>query len=163
LLANALIALVIALTLFDNAVFLLQRNPLAVASGAQSRLAYIARVNPSYAALMELMNGLPGDAQVYSLFEPRSYSLPRPTQPDPINDNFFHDLDLYRSPTAILEHWKAAGYTHVLVYERGMEFLLEEDPNPTISAGRPMLEQTLQSLELVAQTPDNVYSIYRIP
>ena len=162
-LANALVAAVIALTLFDNAMFMLQRNPLAVAAGAQSRDAYIARVNPAYAALMGVMEQLPAEARLYSLFEPRSYGLPRPTQPDPINDNFFHDLYLYRAPSAILERWKAEGYTHILVYERGMKFLLEEDPNPTISAGRPALEQTLRRLELVAQTPDRVYSIYRIP
>jgi hypothetical protein len=162
-LANAVITVVIALTVFDNAMFVLHRNPLAVAFGVQSRLAYIARVNPSYAALLQAMEELPTNARVYSLFEPRSYALPRPTQPDPINDNFFHDLYLYRAPDAILQHWKTEGYTHILVYERGMSFLLEEDPNPTISAGRPALEQTLQSLELVTQTPDRVYSIYRIP
>jgi hypothetical protein len=161
--ANAVIAVVIALTVFDNAMFVLQRNPLAVAFGAQSRMAYIARVNPSYAALMQIMQDLPESASVYSLFEPRSYDLPRRTQPDPINDNFFHDLYRYQTPDAILQHWKTEGYTHILVYERGMNFLLEEDPNAYVSAGSEALQQTIQSLELITQTPDQVYSIYRIP
>ena len=45
-LINALIAIVITLTIFDNGIFVLQRNPLAVALGAQSRQRYIERVNP---------------------------------------------------------------------------------------------------------------------
>jgi hypothetical protein len=78
--ANMLIAAVIALTLFDNGMFVLQRNPFAVAFGAQSREQYIARVNPSYAALIQVMEKLPANAYLYNLFEPRSYGLPRRTR-----------------------------------------------------------------------------------
>ncbi len=115
-----IIAVVIALTVFDNATFMLQRNPLAVAFGAQSRAGYIARVNPSYAALMRLMDELPENAYVYSLFEPRSYSLPRRTQPDAINYNFSQDLYLYKTPSEIIQHWRTQGYTHLLISERGL-------------------------------------------
>ncbi|MGZ9221663.1 MAG: ArnT family glycosyltransferase, partial [Anaerolineales bacterium] len=118
-LLNVMIAVIIALTIFDNAMFVLQRNPLAVAFGAQSREGYIARINPSYAALIRIMDNLPADAHVYSLFEPRSYGLPRPTQPDAINYNFAHDLYSYEVSSEIIQHWKAKGYTHILVYERG--------------------------------------------
>ncbi|MGZ9226038.1 MAG: ArnT family glycosyltransferase, partial [Anaerolineales bacterium] len=111
-LLNVMIAVIIALTIFDNAMFVLQRNPLAVAFGAQSREGYIARVNPSYAALLQIMDELPADAYVYSLFEPRSYGLPRLTQPDAINYNFSHDVYLHRTPSGIIQHWQAEGYTH---------------------------------------------------
>jgi hypothetical protein len=89
---NVMIAAVVLLTVFDSAMFTLQRNPLTVALGAQNRAGYIARTNPSYAALMKLMDELPADAQVYSLFEPRSYALPRRIQSDPINYNFSRSL-----------------------------------------------------------------------
>ena len=161
--SNAVIVAVITLTVFDNAMFGLQRNPLAVALGAQSRQGYMARVNPSYAALIQLMETLPQDARLYQLLEPRSYALPRRTQPDPINDNFFHDLYIHRTPSAIVERWKADGYTHVLVYERGLRLSAEDTSNELVAAGQPALTATLKSLELVSQTPDQVYSIYRIP
>jgi hypothetical protein len=61
-LVNALISVVIVLTLIDSTIFLLQRNPLAVAVGAQSRERYIERINPSYSGLMTLMDQLPIDA-----------------------------------------------------------------------------------------------------
>lgn len=162
-LANIVIAIVIALTLFDNALFVLQRNPLAVAFGAQSREGYIARINPSYAGLIQTMDVLPADAQVYSLFEPRSYGLPRRTQPDAINYNFAHDLYLYGTATEVVQHWKTEGYTHVIIYERGLGFMVESASGKLTPAIQAALRETLGKLELIDQTPDKAYTIYRIP
>lgn len=162
-LAGALIAVIIALTLFDHGLFVLQRNPLAVALGAQSRERYIERINPSYAGLMNIMGQLPSDARVYSLFEPRTYGLPRQTQPDPIIDNFAHDVYRHATPDAIIEHWKSAQYTHVLVYERGLGFMVESAAGKFTPDTRAILQETLAKLEPVSQTPDRVYSIYKIP
>ena len=162
-LANVLIGLVIGLTVFDNIAFVVQRNPIAFAFGAQSRQGYIERVNPGYAGLMQSLENLPPDAYLYSLFEPRSYGLPRKIQPDPINDNFFHDLHLYQTPAAIMEHWKSQGYTHILVYERGLRLIAETGSNEKIPAGTDTLRRLLESLELVQETPDGAYSIYAIP
>jgi hypothetical protein len=162
-LVNALIGIVIALTIFDNAIFVLQRNPLAVVFGAQSRERYIERVNPSYAALINLMGQLPIGAHVYSLFEPRSYGLPRAIQPDPIIYNFAHDQYLFHTATEIIEHWRSQGYSHILVYERGLQFMTENRPDRMTQEVREAFTQTIQSLRFVSQTPDKVYTIYRIP
>ena len=161
--SNIVIALVIALTVFDNGLFVLPRNPLMVAFGAQSRTAYIARVNPSYAGLMNRMEELPANAYVYSLFEPRSYSLPRRVQPDAINYNFSHDLYLYQTPSEIIHHWKSQGYTHVLIYERGLNLGADNPSSQFTPVRREALRQTIEKLEFVSQTPDKDYSIYRIP
>ena len=162
-LINTVIVVVITLTIFDNATFVLQRNPLAVAFGAQSRERYIERVNPSYAALMQLMDELPVNAHVYSLFEPRSYGLPRPIQPDAINYNFAHDLHLYELPSEIIRQWKMDGYTHILVYERGLSFITDNSPNLFTSTMQDALRETLEQLKLINQTPDKVYTLYQIP
>jgi hypothetical protein len=162
-LANTLITIVIAVTVFENGYFVLQRNPLAVALGAQTRERYIERVNPSYAALMQLINELPADARVYLIFEPRSYGLPRTVQADPILYNFAHDVYLFKTSDEILKHWKSEGYTHIVVYERGLNVMIES-PNSRIT---PEIQNTLQAtlgqLKLLAKTPDKVYSIYEIP
>ena len=160
---NVVITVVIALSVFDNGLFVLQRNPLAVAVGAQSRLGYIARVNPSYAALIQIMDNLPSNTYLYSLFEPRSYSLPRRIQPDAINYNFPHDHYLYKTSSEIIQHWKAEGFTHLLVYERGLDFVTRDSASEFTSATQESLRETLKRLELVTQTADKVYSIYRIP
>jgi hypothetical protein len=162
-LARTVIAIVIILTMFDNAMFVLQRNPVAVALGVQRREAYIARVNPSYAALMQMMNELPEAAYAYHIFEPRSYGLPRRTQPDAINYNFARDVHLYRMPSEIIRQWKQNGYTHVILYERGLT-LAVNDPSGKFSATmQDALQQTLAQLEFIDRTPDEVYTMYRIP
>jgi hypothetical protein len=161
--SNVVIASVLALTLLDNAIFVLQRNPLAVAFGAQSRTRYIERINPSYAALIQIMNKLPAEAHMYSLFEPRSYGLPRFTQPDTVNYNFSNDLTLYKTPDQIIRHWKEAGYTHIIVYERALSIGADDPANSFNAAKRAALRETLAMLEFVKQTPDKDYSIYSIP
>ena len=95
---NSLIAIVITLTIVENAVFVLQRNPLTVALGTQSRERNIERVAPSYFELMQNMDELPSDAHVYYLFEPRSYDMPRTVQADALITNFAHDQFLYKAP-----------------------------------------------------------------
>jgi 4-amino-4-deoxy-L-arabinose transferase-like glycosyltransferase len=160
---NAIVGFVLALTVFETGIFTLQRNPLAVALGAQTRQQYIARVNPSYAALTHLMETLPANASLYSLFEPRSYNLPRRLQPDPILANFAHDLHLYQTPEQIIRQWKTKGYTHLLVYEKGLQFMLENNADYQSTSLRNALSETLNLLQLTSQTPDGVYSIYKIP
>ncbi len=160
---NILITVMITLTLIDNTIFVIQRNPLAVATGAQSREGYIERVNPSYAALIGLMDELPENAQVYSLFEPRSYGLPRATQADPIVYNFAHDAYLYRNSAGIIQHWKSEQYSHILVYERGRDIISDSASYKFTPATQQLLQETLGKLMLVSQTPDKVYSIYKIP
>jgi hypothetical protein len=162
-LINVLIGIIVSLTVFDNADFVLQRNPLAVAFGVQTRERYIERVNPSYAALMNAMDQLPHNAYVYNLFEPRSYGLPRFVQPDPINSNFAHDVYLFHTPDMIIQHWKSAGYTHIVVYERGLDFIVESSSNKFTPAMQATLKATLEQLKLSTQTPDKIYSIYQIP
>lgn len=161
-LIDALIAIVITLAIFDNGIFVLQRNPLAVALGAQSRQRYIERINPSYAALMQIMDKLPANAHVYSLFEPRSYGLPRSIQPDSIVYNFAHDQYLFHTSSEIIQHWKAEGYTHILVYERGLSFILENPPDQMTSEVQETFRETIQGLSLISQTADKVYTIYQI-
>ena len=162
-LINVLIAITLMLTIFDNGIFVLQRNPLAVAFGAQSRERYIERVNPSYAALMHIMDELPADVHIYSLFEPRSYDLPRPAQPDAIVSNFAHDQYLFHTSEEIIQHWKVEGYTHILVYERGLKFILENPPSQMNSEVEKTFHETIQGLKLISQTDDKVYTIYQIP
>ena len=162
-LVNALIGIIITLTIFDNSVFVIQRNPLVVALGTQSRERYIERINPSYAALMNLMDDLPADARDYSLFEPRSYGLPRAVHADPLLSNFAHDVYLFHTSNEIIKYWKSENFTNVFVYERGLALTAESASGKFSPEAQQILQETLSQLELISQTPDKVYSIYRIP
>ena len=62
-----------------------------------------------------------------------------------------------------LEHWKLQGYTHVIVYGRGLSFVTENPSSKIVAEGRDALYETLERLQPVEQTADGVYSVYRIP
>jgi hypothetical protein len=112
---------------------------------------------------MGLMDELPRQANVYSLFEPRTYGLPRRTYPDAIVSNFAHDVYLYHSAAEIIRHWKSEQYTHILVYERGRDFMEDFAPDKFPPATQQILEDTLSQLTPIGKTPDKIYSIYQIP
>ena len=81
----------------------------------------------------------------------------RDIQPDPILDQFPHDLFIYKNPEAILDHWRVDGYTHVLLNIRGAEFIyagLEE---------KEALDVTLSMLDLIENSPEGEYAMYKIP
>jgi hypothetical protein len=162
-LVNAIVMVVIGLTMLDTGLFVLERNPLAVAFGAQSRERYIERVNPSYAELIQLMDELPADANVYSLYEPRSYNLPRSTQPDLVLYNFAHDLHHYETTDDIIQRWNSEGYTHIIIYERGVDITFSSNLSEEDIARQFALNEIRDKLGLVSQTSDGVYSLYKIP
>jgi hypothetical protein len=157
------IVIVITLTLFGNSMFVLRRNPLTVAFGIQTREQYIAKTSPSYAALIQLVEKLPPNARIYNLFEPRTYALPRFVQSDVINSNFSHDLYLYKTPSDVINHWKTLGYTHILIYNTGVNFLATDPESQLTSTAKDALHEVVSQLDLVGHTPDEVYSIYKIP
>ena len=162
-LINTVITFVITLTILENGLFVLQRNPLAVAFGVQTRTRYIERVNPSYASLIQIMDELPTNAMIYSLYEPRSYDLPRPTQPDLVLYNFAHDLHLYQTTDKIIRHWKSQGYSYILIYERGVALTFEGNLAKEDTMRQNALNKIRDKLFFVSQTSDGVYSIYKIP
>jgi hypothetical protein len=152
-----LIAAMLAVNLFDMTLGTIARNPLGILTGIVSKDNYFERYQPGYFHALKLIEQTPTDASIYSLFEPRSYGAQRKIQPDPILDNFSHDLYLYKSPGGILAAWLKQGYTHVLVYTAGSELAIGNNPDEV------QLEKTLQLMRIVAESPHGDYVLYQIP
>jgi hypothetical protein len=150
-------------TVIDAGVHVLSRNPLAYALGLETRQAYLEKVQPAYAEAMQLLDRTPSNASLYFLFEPRSYGAARQVQIDPILDNFAHDWYLHGDADSLVQDWRTQGYTHVLIYRRGVDFL---SGNPS-SSFKPEYQDALElviasHLTLVATTPEGAYELYRI-
>ena len=80
-----------------------------------------------YARAMQAIGDLPPDSRVVMLWEPRSlYCMPR-CEPDEVIDRWKHSLSLVASPVDILDRWRSAGYTHVLLHQAGADFVRMED------------------------------------
>ncbi len=160
---NFVVIAVVAVTVIDAGISVIMRNPLAYAFGFETRQAYLAKVQPSYVQAMQLLESTPQDASVYFLFEPRSYHAPRDVQIDPILDNFTHDWFVYGEADAVMQAWHSQGYTHVLVYRRGVDFLTENRSGSFTPEYQAALNLFVQNhLILVETTQDGAYELYLI-
>lgn len=113
---SVLTALVIFVFLLDFSLLVMLRNPVMVSIGSETRMAYMARMQPSYAAAINLVNNqTPPNSYIYFINEPRTYGMERRTQADAINDNLTHDFYLYPHNDEVIAAWRGLGYTHVLV------------------------------------------------
>jgi hypothetical protein len=160
---NILVIAVVAVTVIDAGISVLKRNPLAYAVGFETSSAYLAKVQPSYAQAMQLLERTPTDANIYFLFEPRSYHAPRDVQMDPILDNFAHDWFIHTDADTVLGAWRSEGYTHVLVYRRGVDFLAENRSQFFTPEYQAAFEALLPKLTLVDTTDDGAYELFLIP
>lgn len=146
-----------AINLINLGLGTIARNPFALATGIITRESYLETYQPGYASALQMISHLPEDVSVYFLFEPRSYGMTRRVQPDPILDNFSHDIFLYQEPQAILKAWQREGYTHILLNTQGADFIFENKPDQKAEL------QALTSLlsDPVASSPTG-YILYKI-
>jgi hypothetical protein len=160
-LAAAAVAVVVVMLLVQQFRQWIAWNPAAVLMGEESRSAYLTRRLGATQLAMESMDRLPPENRVIMLWEPRSlYCLPR-CVPDVWIDRWLVDLRQHKSGEAVLEAWKRAGATHVLLHVAGMEFTRDLDPRYT-AADWDVLDTLLQSLERV-ETIGEGYVLYRVP
>ncbi|MBN1666256.1 MAG: hypothetical protein JW862_04185, partial [Anaerolineales bacterium] len=160
---NFAVLAVVSLTLIDAGIGVIRRNPLAYATGLETRAAYLGRVQPAHAEGMALLDQTPPDAKIYFLYEPRTYYAARLSQPDPILDNFLHDLYLYQDAAGVLQAWRAQGYTHLLLYQNGLDFMIENRPDLYPLEDQEVIAQVLRALDWQASSSSQAYQLYRLP
>jgi hypothetical protein len=154
---SSIAALAIYVNLFDIGLSVISRNPLAIATGIVTRTSYFEKYQSGYADALQMVSQTTPDSRVYFLFEPRSYGMVRKLQPDPILDNFSHDILLYGTPGNIIRAWKSEGYTHVLLNRRNALPILE-------STGQmALLDETIDLLKSLANSRDQNYELLEIP
>jgi len=118
-------------------------------SGAINEEAYLEKKLGLYALVMHsLPIELPADGRVLMLWEPRGYACAPSCDPDEIIDRWPHDLAVIGSGDKVLAAWRGAGYTHVLYYRLGAQFIYA-DPQHFHSFDLETLEDALANLSLV--------------
>jgi hypothetical protein len=121
---RVLIGITLVLTLVRQAAMLARTNPLPWLVGSESRQEAYRSFAGSFGAAMDATRHLPSNAKLLFLFEPRGYISYRPAQPDTVLDELEYQLRLYGSAGAVAEHWREAGYSHVLISWRHVDVLL---------------------------------------
>jgi hypothetical protein len=83
--------------------------------------------------------------------------MTRSIQPDPILDNFSHDLYLYRDAESIVSAWRQQGFTHVLLNRQAAGFVLERPEE------RAIFVDTIASLRSISKSSDGAYELLEVP
>lgn len=158
---RSMLAFTVIINLLNFSLQTILRNPLSAAVGITSQQDYIEMRQPSYAHAMTLLKNMPANANVYFLFEPRSYGMPVQVEPDIINANFSHGLWLYKTPEKIIANWKQRGYTHILLSKLGADFIYQSDD--LHANEKAALKQVEALLNHVDSSQNDEYLLYSIP
>lgn len=157
-----LLALSVFVVLLEHILAFVRMDGPAVLTGALTRDDFYRRHIPAYAELRAVLRQLPPDAHVYALYELRRYDLPRALLPDTLLAHWAYSLSRYGSPEAAARAWAAAGYTHVLLYRPGAEFLFETEPESFTPAQKQALAWLTTHLPVVARSPSGAYVVYSL-
>lgn len=155
--ATALVLLALSLNLLEVASTALKQGAPQAALGIKSQEAYLADNLGWFQPAMAAVRDLPAGSRTLLLYEPRSlYCAPR-CSPDEIMDRWKRTRTL-QSVDAITRAWQSEGFTHLLVYQAGIEWLVQaNDPHHP--------PEDLESLtQFLAALPAPVYfgGVYRL-
>ena len=98
--------------------------------GRLTRADFLAHNLGAYAGAMRQLAELPPGSTVRLMWEPRSYHCPVNVSctPDILFDHWAYPLMGGQSPDEVFAAWRAAGDTHLLVFDQGLAFVLAYDP-----------------------------------
>lgn len=160
---SIVVVLSLSLTLLGAVMDFAHVHPLTYLTGWESKDRFLKRRLGAHYAVMDYINReLPDQARLYFWWEPRSYYCNRECRPDAILDAFVHLVHRFDTAPAIAEYLKGQGYTHVLLYEQGMDFVLTTKSDPI----REKDLDVLRELERDHLTPvygeGQAYVLYRL-
>ncbi|MEW5869525.1 MAG: glycosyltransferase family 39 protein [Chloroflexota bacterium] len=164
-LTGGLVLLALWLNVLDVGIDTLRLGSLQVVLGLHSSEKYLTDNLGWYAPAMQALKTLDPEARVLMLWEARSlYCWPH-CVPDEALDRWLRELhdhgeNIPRSTGAILDGWRQAGFTHLLYYRAGAEFVRGE-AGPYLPADWQALDDLLATLPVV-QNFGEAYSLYAL-
>lgn len=126
--AGSLVAFVLLLSALESSLQLVHKDTLAYLTGISDRQSYLEHNLGWYARATQAIRSLPENALVLLLFEPRSLDCLPKCRPDEILDRWLVDLERQNYSKEVFTDWRAEGFTHVLYYRTGAEYLFAQEP-----------------------------------
>ncbi len=121
-----LVGAVLALAMASAARVFVERSPVRVIVGLQSERDYLVEQLQSHYLAMEAVNALPEGARVLFLWEPRVYYCRGRCATDSMINRWWQALERLGDPERVAACWRDEGYSHVLVFNAGARFLIDE-------------------------------------
>jgi hypothetical protein len=160
---NLVLAIVLLFGLIRQLGDWLALNPLAYVVGDQSRAAYLERnLGTLYPVSVEISEMLPPDAAVQFLWEPRTYYCELDCRGDHILDKYSHLEHLHGSAEGIARALAAEGVTHLLVFEHGLTFLLDNEAEWVVPADFAEYERFISTYTRSVQQWGDAYSLLKL-
>lgn len=160
---RTVVTLALGVLLFTQFTAFLDLNPLPVTAGLESPAHFRQRRLGLHQVVMERINELPAGSSVVFLWEPRSYLCEVDCRPDALLDRFLHHTHyLEHDAGEIATAWRAQGMTHVLLYQDGVERIVEADFDPVTDADLAVLRRLQEDALTPVVDWDGAYVLYEL-
>jgi len=128
---TTVLLLALGLNAVSSALHFISDSPLPYLAGFESKESYLTRhLGLYYTTVVHINENLPPSAKILFLWEPRSYYCQRDCWPDALLDKFKHLTYKYHDTEGIAEYLHREGVTHLLLYQTGLEHILEAGFDP---------------------------------
>jgi len=162
-LVSVLVVLVLFLNVLELGTEALRRGAPQVVLGQKTAEAYLADNLGWYGPAMQALRDLPAGSKTLLLWEPRSLNCLPKCEPDEVLDRWL--VARYpqgnvspQTPAQILQAWRLAGYTHLLYYRLGADFVRKDNTHYQ-AADWQALDDLLGTLHEVKDF-GRVYTLY---
>jgi hypothetical protein len=125
--ALAIVLLFLSFNLFETFSEILPKRSLESNFGLLGHDDYLSRNLGDLYAASETVQQLPSGSRVVMLWETRSFYCAPVCDPDEVIDRWYHEARLHNTATEIQSAWLEQGYTHMLIWESGFEFVRDFD------------------------------------
>jgi hypothetical protein len=159
---TTLVLLVLAFNLIEVGAFSWKSGAPQASAGLVSGEDYLADNLGWFQPAMQAIHDLPDSSSVLMLYEARSLYCAPKCSPDEILDRWKRSYNTLGDSQSILRSWRQEGYTHVLVYTAGVDFMrTANDPHHPLNE-LTALDAFLAQLP-APQTFGSSYSLYLLP
>jgi hypothetical protein len=124
---GVLVVVSLSFSAFTNLQDRLRKRPLPVIVGIEEEASYLTRALGAYYPAMQAIHNLPEDSAVLNLWEPRGFYCRPRCRADTWIDRWYLDRQRYGEVEKILHQWQVDGFTHVLLHDAGMQFVMQND------------------------------------
>lgn len=153
----ALMVLILALTAVQDLRRTAEQAPLRTLLGVEPAQSYLERNLGMYALVMQALEELPPGSQTLMLWEGRGFYASESAASDPWIDRWRADYWRFGSAQEVLVHWRGEGFTHLLLYQTGMQ-AVRSGGSPLEPVGWEALDTLLASLP----EPTSFGSVYKL-
>ncbi len=158
--AQTLVSVVLGFAAVSAVLDAAEARSAAAAFGLDPAAEYRLRRLGATALAMERARGLE-QASVLMLWEPRGMDCAPVCRADAWIDRWYADHRAYGSSGQVLQAWRAAGVTHVLLYRAGMDYVRATDSRYTDDDWREL--EKLLGMLIEQERLGEAYTLYRLP